>query len=195
MDILMIKKSEAILILQNRFIHVCMKSFITDWRMIMIIVHVLVVHCTMYFLPYWLLKDHNTEWIYDVYPLIVAVHWDIGGGVGDQVRPHGERGGEDHPVLQPPDQLHRRHPDLRRADPGRVGARGQGPRPSVPVRLPGALHPQAGIQVMGKQDYTGGQQTWWHLIKFGNVYWQLAGNNGRQLLLQDPAGEFQVYLL
>ena len=44
--------------------------------------------------------------------LNLSVHRDQRGGPGDQVRPDGERGGEDHSVLQPPHQLHRCHPDL-----------------------------------------------------------------------------------
>ena len=77
-----------------------------------------------------------------------SVHRNYRGGAGDQVWSDGERGCEDHSILQPPDQLHWCDQELLRQNSWHPRAPIQGQRSSLPVSVFGAFHTQTCLQVI-----------------------------------------------
>ena len=78
---------------------------------------------------------------------IFSVHRDLWGGDGDQVRADGERGGQDHSVLQPHDQLYWRHPHLLWPHPWHLWSVLQGPRSVVSICMSRTVHSKTSLQV------------------------------------------------
>ena len=78
---------------------------------------------------------------------LVLVCRDVGGRLRDEVRSDGKRSSEDHPVLQPPHLLHRRHTKLLWPDPRDNRPLPQGQGPVVPGGLPWAFYTQTCLQV------------------------------------------------